>query len=453
MQADKGRGARVLVVDDKPEMAQMVADGLEERGYQAKAVGSGVEALRLLPRERFDALVTDLRMPIVDGLELLRFSRQNAPDRPVIIMTAFGALDSAIASIRQGAYHYVTKPFQLEELTLFLERALAEVEVRREAAALKIALEERNAPLALTSNSPPMQEVLEAIERVARTRAPVLLRGETGTGKGVLARTLHLHGGRAARPFVTVNCAALPAPLLESELFGHVRGAFTGAVEDRPGLFVEAEGGTLFLDEIGELPLALQPKLLHALESGQVRPVGSSKEHPVDVRIVAATNRNLRQDVKAGSFREDLLYRIEVVPIVVPPLRQRREDLPALIEQLFQESLRKHPSSPVKRLSPEVIQQLLAYPWPGNIRELAHVMERLVLLGQESVVGTGDLSLASLEPPGSDRFDFGETPMTMRELQRHYARWTLERCSGHRGRTAQALDVDPKTLAKWLEEG
>jgi two-component system response regulator HydG len=451
-----GKG-RVLVVDDKLEMAQMLAEGLSEQGYQAQSVGSGAEALALLPRESFDALVTDLRMPGVDGLELLRFSKQSAPDRPVIVMTAFGAMDSAIESIRQGAYHYLTKPFRHDELTLFLERALEEVRVRREATALKVALREQRAPLAFISRSPAMQAVLDALERVAPTRAPVLLRGETGTGKGFLAKALHLSGGRAAGPFITVNCAALPAPLLESELFGHVRGAFTGAVENRAGLFAEAHGGTLFLDEIGELPLALQAKLLHVLEDGHVRAVGASREQTIDVRLVAATHRNLRQEIKAGTFREDLLYRIEVVPLVIPPLRERQEDLPGLLEQFFQEALRKHSTASVQRISPESMRQLLAYRWPGNVRELAHVMERLVLLSRGKEVSAQDLELASLEKrPELEAFDGGAGSnaevVSIREVQRRYARWALERLGGHRGRTAQQLDVDPKTLAKWLED-
>ena len=442
---------RVLVVDDKLEMAQMLADGLRDDGFEAHAVGSGEDALALLPRESFDALVTDLRMPGVDGLQLLRASQASAPDRPVIVMTAFGAMDSAIESIRQGAYHYLTKPFRADELTLFLGRALDERRVRREAAALKMALRERGGPLELVSRSAAMQAVLDALERVAPTRAPVLLRGETGTGKGYLARLLHLHGGRAGKPFVTVNCAALPAPLLESELFGHVRGAFTGAVENRPGLFVEANGGTLFLDELGELPLPLQAKLLHVLESGQVRAVGATREQSVDVRLVAATHRNLRQDVKAGTFREDLLYRIEVVPLLIPPLRERPEDLPALLEQLFQEALAKHSSTSVKRISPEAMRELLAYPWPGNVRELAHVMERLVLLSPGKEVSVADLSLASIEKHEAE-VDFQGEVVPIRDVQRRYARWALRQLGGQRGKTAQQLEVDPKTLAKWLEE-
>ena len=442
---------RVLVVDDKLEMGQMLADGLRDDGYEAQAVGSGQEALDLLAREAFDALVTDLRMPGVDGLQLLRQSKASAPDRVVIVMTAFGAMDSAIESIRQGAYHYLTKPFRADELTLFLGRALEELRVRREASALKRALRERGASEAFQSRNPAMQAVLDALDRVAPTRAPVLLRGETGTGKGFLARMLHLHSGRAGGPFIAVNCAALPAALLESELFGHVRGAFTGAVESRPGLFVEANGGTLFLDELGELPLPLQAKLLHVLESNQVRAVGATREQSVDVRLVVATHRNLRQDVKAGTFREDLLYRIEVVPLLIPPLRERPEDLPALLEQFFQASQEKHATSAVRRISPEALRALLAYPWPGNVRELSHVMERLVLLTRGKEVTMEDLSLASIDKR-EEGVDFQGEVVPVRDIQRRYARWALERLGGHRGRTAQQLEVDPKTLAKWLEE-
>jgi len=442
---------RVLVVDDSAELAATVADGLEGRGYAARACSSSVEALQLLEAEEFDALVTDLRMPEVDGLGLLAHSRRLAPERPVLVMTAFAAIDTAIESIRRGAYHYLTKPFTVEELALFLGRALDEVAVRREARALKSVLGERFAPGQFVAESPGMRRVLEVMERVADAEAPILILGETGTGKGLVARSLHAASRRAAAPFVTLNCAAVPEALLESELFGHVRGAFTGAVGDQRGLFTEADGGTLFLDEIGEMSPALQAKLLHVLETGQVRPVGAPRERVVDVRVIAATHRDLRDQIARGAFRQDLLYRLEVVTIEIPPLRARREDLPGLIEHFFRAALAKHPGSPVRSLSPDVVRQLLEHRWPGNVRELAHLLERVVLLGRGPEAVPADL------PPLVDDREqspnrFGLPVRSIRQLQREYAAWALEQLGGQRGRTAEQLGVDGKTLARWLSE-
>jgi two-component system response regulator HydG len=443
---------RVLVVDDKLEMAEMLADGLSDRGFDAVALASSREALLKLEAERVDALVTDLRMPEVDGLALLAASRRLAPTRPVIVMTAFGAIDTAIESIRQGASHYLTKPFKLEELVVFLERALDESSVRREAAALKVTLRERFSAANFVGESRAMRDVLDVVERVAPADTPILLTGETGSGKGVIARVIHAESRRAARPFVQVNCAALPESLLESELFGHVKGAFTGATTDRPGLFAEADGGTIFLDEIAEMPLSLQAKLLHVLESNAVRPVGSSRERVVDFRVLAATHQNLRERARAGTFRADLLYRLDVVPIEIPPLRRRQEDLPLLIDQFLRSARAKHPTSPVERINPAVLQRLADYDWPGNVRELAHLIERLVLLGREREAGVADLPGTLGQHAQADGFGFNTDVLPIREVQRRYAVWALERCEGHRGRTAEKLGIDGKTLAKWLSD-
>ncbi len=443
---------RVLVVDDRVDMAEMLADGLCDQGYDAVAVSSGRDALARLENERVDALVTDLRMPDVDGLALLAASRKTAPGRPVIVMTAYGAIDTAIESIRQGAYHYLTKPFRQEELLIFLGRALDETNVRREAAALRTTLRQTFSPAGVVAKSARMRDVLDVIERVAPSDVPVLLTGETGTGKGVLSRVLHAASGRSSGPFVALNCAAVPETLLESELFGHVKGAFTGATRDRPGLFAEADGGTILLDEIAELPLALQAKLLHVLEGGMVRPVGSSRERRVDVRVIAATHRDLRQRVVDGAFREDLLYRLDVVPVHVPPLREREEDIPELVETFLAEARSRHQRAVVQRLSPEALAMMLEYRWPGNVRELAHVIERVVLLGRKEEVEVGDLPPALREPPAVTWPGGTRDVIPVRELQRQYARWALARCGNHRARTAEQLGIDPKTLAKWLEE-
>ena len=445
---------RVVVVDDRREMAETLADGLADHGYDAVAIASSRQVMQMLQSERIDALVTDLRMPDVDGLELLSASKRLRPERPVIVMTAFGAIDSAIESIRRGAYHYLTKPFKLEELLLFLDRALDDSRVRREAAALKTALRERFGFGTVRGRSAAMAKVLEVAGRTAEADVPVLLLGETGTGKSLFARAIHAASARASRPFVAVNCAALPEPLLESELFGHVRGAFTGATADRAGLFAEASGGTLFLDEIGEMTPALQAKLLRAIESGMVRPVGASKETKVDVRLIAATHHDLRELVQKGSFREDLLYRLEVVSIELPPLRERREDLPELVEHFIRESRARHPHSPVERLSPESLKWVLEHDWPGNLRELSHAVERAVVLGTQTEAGIGDLPRALREREGPRLgLPLDAEVLPIRAVQRRYAAWALEQLGGHRGRTAEKLGVDAKTLAKWLGGG
>jgi two-component system response regulator HydG len=395
-------------------------------------------------------VVIDLRMPGADGMEVLAASRKLAPDRPVIIMTAFSAIENAVESIRQGAYHYLTKPFKIGELVIFLGRALEEVEMRRETTRLRRALEQEHVRSRIVGGSTAMRAVRELIERVADAPAPVLILGETGTGKGLVARTIHERSSRANARLVSVNCASLPETLLESEMFGHVKGAFTGATSDRAGLFAEADGGTLLLDEIGDMAPGLQAKLLHVLESGVIRPVGSTKERSVNVRVLAATHRDLPQAVRSGGFREDLFYRLDVVSIVVPPLRQRKEDIPEFVAHFLQAARTQYPQSPAKRFSPEALDKLSRHPWPGNVRELAHTVERLVLLGRSAEIGVGDLPEIPSAPGGPSDFEFSGKILPIRELQCRYAVWALAQVGGHRGKAAEQLGIDAKTLWKWL---
>ncbi len=444
--------ARVLIVDDEQSMAEMIADDLAARGYEAVAEKSARRAAQMLEEDSVDALITDLRMPEMDGLELLAVARRFHPSLPVIVMTAYSAIDTAIESIRRGAYHYLTKPFKLDELDLFLARALQEASLRRETISLKRAFRDQFAIRNLIGRSQAIRDVGAIVERVADAAVPVLLLGETGTGKGVVARAIHAHGSRAGGPFVAVNCAALPENLLESELFGHAKGAFTGAAKARAGLFADAHGGTLLLDEIGELSPSLQAKLLHVVEKGAVRALGETRERPIDVRILAATHRDLRARVQSGEFRQDLLYRLEVVTIELPPLRLRGDDLPELVEHFLRESLAKHPASPVRKLSPDVYRSFAAHEWPGNVRELEHVIERLVVLGRAEEATLADLP-PHLGKSSTDDFAFHGPVLPMREMQRRYAAWAFEQLAGRKLVTAEALGIDDKTLAKWLARG
>jgi two-component system response regulator HydG len=445
--------ARVLVVDDQPDMADAVSEALRERDYDVVASTSGREAARLLTDQSFDALVTDLRMPDKDGLALVAHARKYAPDCQIIVMTAFSAVDTAVESIRQGAYHYLTKPFKMTELALFLERALAEAALRRETRALRRALHDQTSTTGLLGESAALKEVLSRIDRVAESEVPVLILGETGTGKGLAARTIHAQSTRARGPFVTLNCAALPESLLESELFGHVKGAFTGASSSRAGVFVEATGGTLFLDEIGEMSPSLQSKLLRVLEHAAVRPLGGTGERAVDVRVVAATHRDLRASVERGAFRQDLLYRLEVVSIELPSLRHRREDIPLLVAHFFERARRRNPQSPVEEIGADVLALLMAHAWPGNVRELIHAVERLVLLARGRLASPADLppALLALRPTAAEFFA-GEI-IPVRELQTRYAAWALEQLGGRKMLTCEKLGIEPKTLARWLADG
>jgi len=438
---------RILVIDDDRDMCNAIVEGLADRRYDAVGVSSSAEAVARL-NEPFDAIVTDMRMPGIDGLDLVSRSRSIAPERPVIVMTAFSAVDTAVESIRRGAYHYLTKPFKVDELDLFIGRALEEARLRARAANLELAMRERFSLQSMVGASKAMQRVFDFATRVATADAPALLLGETGTGKGMLARALHAESKRSGA-FVTVNCAALPETLLESELFGHKKGAFTGATQSRDGLLVQASGGTLLLDEIGEMALGLQAKLLDVIERGVVRPLGSDTERPIDVRIVAATHRNLRERVAGGAFRQDLLYRLEVVVIEIPALRHRREDLPLLIGRFLAASQARHPKSPVKRFSKAALDRLMAHDWPGNVRELENVIERVVLLSPSEEPDVNDLPNV-VAIPSAAPFGFAGSIVPMREMQRRYAAYVFEKLNATKTQTAETLDIDAKTLAKLL---
>ena len=389
---------RVLLVEDDPEMLEMVREYLESEGYAVVAVGRATEAMATLRRESCDAVVTDLRMPDGDGMEVLRIARETQGDAPTILITAFGTIETAIQAIREGAYDYVTKPFALEEISLLLEKALEARQLREENRRLREVATDRYRFDNLLGSSPSMQTVFSRIRQAAPSDVNVLITGESGTGKELVAKALHFNSARAKRPFVPINCAAVPAGLLESELFGHVKGAFTGAVGSRRGLFREANGGTLFLDEIGDMAPELQAKLLRVIEDRTVRPVGSDERLPLDVRLIAATNQDLPARILAGQFRDDLYYRLAVIPIQLPPLRERKDDIPLLAGHF----LRRATGAAGKAISgftPEAMAALLRHGWPGNVRELENVVERAVTLTPDNQIMPAALLLEASPAP------------------------------------------------------
>jgi DNA-binding NtrC family response regulator len=376
---------RILFIDDDRAGREVALFNLRKAGYRVETASDGTEGLSAFSPEQFDLVITDLKMPGVSGIEVLRRIRKESPDIPVLVITAFGNVETAVEAMKEGAYDFIGKPFHRDQLLLSVEKALERQRLTSEVRDLRVRA--RGVERDIVSASPAMERVLEMADRVAKTDATILITGESGTGKEAVARRIHVRSPRAEKAFVAVNCAAIPAELLESELFGHARGAFTGAVRDRSGRFRQADGGTLFLDEIGEIPLPLQAKLLRVLQERVVDEVGGDRPIPVDVRILVATNRDLLERIREGTFREDLYYRLNVVEIRVPPLRERPEDIPFLVEHFMREI------SPDRGISVPtgVMEALVARPWPGNVRELKNACERMVILCRGEEVSVEDL--------------------------------------------------------------
>ncbi len=436
----------VLIADDHVEMARLLGDKLREEGWKPRVVDSGRAAIEALGTAVPDLVITDLRMAEVDGLDVLDAVRATDPEVPVIIMTAFGAIETAIEAMKRGAWHYVVKPARLDELALHAHRAFEHRTLRRVNRQLRD--ETRSSMASLIGKSTVMRQLYALVERVALASAPVLIRGESGSGKELVARALHDTGPRRDRPFLAINCTALPEALLESELFGHTRGAFTGATSARSGLFVEASGGTLFLDEIGDMAPALQAKLLRVVQQGEVRPVGSDESRAVDVRLVAATHQDLEQRVADGRFRQDLFYRLDVVPLVIPALRDRLDDVPMLVEHFLARARARNPHSPVAHFAPDVVTAFTRYPWPGNVRELENLVERLVVIGTTEEIGLAELATIAPSIHGNqERFSLPRDRLaTLRELEEEYIAWVVERCGGNKTRAAEVLGIDPSTI-------
>jgi two-component system response regulator AtoC len=448
----------VLIVDDEESMRHLLSVFLRDHGYEARAVSSGDEALKELAARDYDVVLSDVRMPRMDGIALLREVQRVRPDLTFIVMSAYGTHDTAIEAMKAGAYDYVSKPFKPDEVLLVLKKAEERERLARENRRLRTELAAEYGFENLVGASEAMADVMRQVRKVAPTKTTVLLTGESGTGKELIARALHELSPRAALPFVAVNCGALPADLMESELFGHVKGAFTDATRNKKGLATEADGGTLFLDEVGELPLHLQVKLLRFLQEEEVRRVGDTRSERVDVRVIAATVRDLGAAVTAGQFREDLYYRLNVVGIRLPALRERPEDVAALAEHFLARFGRLRAVEPIARISDEALAAMRAWRWPGNVRELEHAIERAVVLCDGPVIREEDLPEAVREPPTSATPGVSVPDGTLsikratRAVEEELIRRALRETHGNRTRAAELLELSYRALLYKIKE-
>jgi len=450
------RAETILVVDDDQDMRALLCDELQERGYRIAAASDGREALKKLGEEDCAVVLTDLRMRGMQGLELLNEVKRDYPGTNVIIMTAFGSVESAIDAMKHGAYDYVTKPIKNEEMALVMEKAVRDARLRREVQQLRRAVREEFSFHHILGKSKPMREVFDLIRRVADSQTNVLITGESGTGKELAAKAIHFNSDRRGGPFVPVNCAAIPEALLESELFGHMKGAFTDAKGDKRGLFEEANGGTLFLDEISELPVMLQAKLLRAIQEKEIRRVGSTRAVAVDVRIIAATNLSLTDEVKAKRFREDLYYRLNVIEIRMPPLRERREDIPALVEHFMQINMEEQGLRP-RKFTPEALEVLARHDWPGNVRELRNLVERVVIMARGADIQATDVAplvrqSGEIHPPQvPSAFDYASLKDARAAFEREYIGRKLREHNWNVSKTADDLKVERSHLHRKIK--
>jgi DNA-binding NtrC family response regulator len=446
------RNPRTLVVDDDIDLASMVVELLRRAGHEVTAVHDARSAMTSIELSPPNLLITDVCMEGIDGLELIEWTRRFDPRITAIAITAFGSIETAVRAVRLGAYDFVTKPFEPQTFRLAVERAVEHNALHDEVSRLRHELGARFGVAGIVGRSTHLAEIVDLVRRVADGTATVLVTGPSGTGKELVARALHTESKRRTRRFVAVNCAAIPDTLLESELFGYKRGAFTDARTDRVGLFQEADGGTLFLDEIGDLPMALQAKILRVLQEREVRPLGAAKAEPIDVRVVAATHQDLRRLVKEGRFREDLFYRLAVIEIGIAPLRDRTEDIAPLAEHFLQK-FNERSGRAIKGFSGAALKRMEAYAWPGNVRELENAVERAVTLARDEWITPDDLP-ATLQNAAVPDFltAAAEREMTLDELTMAYVHRVLERNGGNKKRTARLLGIDRRTIQRWLGE-
>jgi two-component system response regulator PilR (NtrC family) len=438
------REPRVLVVDDEQSMRELLGIMLRQCGYDVSLADGGEAAIGALKTEAFDLVITDLRMRKVDGLAVLRAAKDHAPRTVVLVVTAFASTETAVEAMKLGAYDYVTKPFKLDELKLTITNALERKRLHEENQALRRQLRQERGTGTFVGRSARMLDVLDTIRKTADSGSTVMITGESGTGKELVAQAVHYESSRRSGPFISVNCGAVPENLMESELFGHVKGAFTGAVTSTEGLFAAADGGTLFLDEITEIPHSVQVKLLRAIQEREIRRVGDTRDVKVDVRLIAASNRDLSKAVADGVLREDLFYRLNVIPVHLPPLRERRDDISLLVSH-FIDKIAKEVGKHVRGVTPEALALLEQYHWPGNIRELENVIERAIVLGNGDLIGLEELPLRSAPPAEARTFDIPSTGVdleaTLADIEHRYIRRALERSGGIQSRAAELLGL------------
>ena len=442
----------ILIVDDEQAMCELLETDLRLRDFESQWFTSAEQALQALNDGNFDTVLTDLKMPGMSGIQLCEQIVANRPDVPVVVMTAFGSLETAVSAIRVGAFDFVTKPIEMDLLAIALERAVQHRRLQQQVKLLSERVEQGGRLGEMIGDSAAMRELYEQLARVADSESSILITGESGTGKELVARSIHNRSRRAKEAFVPVNCAAIPEALLESELFGHAKGAFTDARSERKGLFQQADGGTLFLDEIGEMPLAMQAKLLRTLEEGRLRPVGGDSEIPFDVRILSATNRDLESAIVDGTFREDLYFRINVIQLELPPLRARGTDV-LLIARHYVEQFAQRSGKPITGISDKAAEKLLGYAWPGNVRELRNVMERAVALTGYEQIAVEDLPVKIRDYRSDQVIIGGHDPdelLPMEEVERRYIHHVLNTVGGNKTTAARILGLDRKTLYRKL---
>jgi DNA-binding NtrC family response regulator len=438
-------------VDDDPVTIDLLKEVLSKEGYDVSSALSGEEAIAQGTDNFFDLIITDVRMGRKDGMEVLRFFKKNAPDTTVIMITAFGSIETAIEAIRDGAYDYISKPFKLDEIKFTVRRALEQRRLIQENKFYRQELLEKYQFKNVIGRTPQMFQVYKTIAKVADTKSTVLLCGERGTGKELIARSLHYNSQRNNRPFIPVDCASLVETLIESELFGHVRGAFTGASSAKRGLFEEADGGTLFLDEVGNLSLSIQSKLLRFLQEHEIKRVGGMETTKVDVRVIAATNQPLEPLVRSGKFREDLFDRLNVIMITLPPLRDRKEDVPLLASHFLQKFSEENHKS-ISHISPEALEILLQYSWPGNVRELQHTIERAVIFSTHPIILPEDLPRNMSEEVKGLEIPMSEKTLSLKELEKRYVLKVLQETGGNKKKASEILGIDRATLYRILEK-
>ncbi len=438
----------ILIIEDEAKMQRLLELSLAEEGYSTRAASDGESGLKLLRQEKFDLILTDLRLPGMDGLEFLQALRRSDAHSPVVLMTAFGTVETAVRAMKAGASDYILKPFSLEEVKLIVRKELAVRQLQEENRDLREALGQRYAFNNIVARSFKMQEVLGLVERVAPSNSTVLLGGESGAGKDLIARAIHQHSRRASGPFIKINCAAIPENLLESELFGYEKGAFTGAVAAKPGKFELADKGTIFLDEIGDVPPAIQVKLLRVLQEREFERLGGTKTLKVDVRLIAATNRDLRAALEERTFREDLYYRLNVVPISIPPLREHKEDIPDLVSR-FVERFGREAGKQIRGVAPAALKRLISFNWPGNVRELENIIERAVTLAAGPEIDEADIHLDESPSPvrsGGPAPSFLPPGVTLEQFEGEIIREALRRAGGNKSQAARLLGLSRNAL-------